>query len=81
MGKKRESLGTNPDISKKYKMADISKEVANALKPAKKEKKKKENRIENEYRTGRRCISHFKGWGWCMKIVHSLFTVVYTGKT
>jgi hypothetical protein len=30
------SLGSNPDISEKYKMGDISKGVANTLQPAKK---------------------------------------------
>jgi hypothetical protein len=30
------SLGSNPNISQKYKMDDISKGVANTLKPSKK---------------------------------------------
>jgi hypothetical protein len=34
------SLGSNPDISQKYTMGDISKGVANTLKPAKKINKK-----------------------------------------
>jgi hypothetical protein len=33
---KEGSLGSNPDIHQKYKMADISKRVANTLKRAKK---------------------------------------------
>jgi hypothetical protein len=33
-------LASNPDISQKYKIGDISKEVANTLKPAKKINKK-----------------------------------------
>jgi hypothetical protein len=33
------TLGSNPDISQKYKMGDISKGVDNTLKPAKKYKK------------------------------------------
>jgi hypothetical protein len=32
------SLGSNPDISQRYKMGNISKEEANTLKPAKKYK-------------------------------------------
>jgi len=35
------SLGSNPDISQKYKMGDMSKGVANTLMPAKKMYKKK----------------------------------------
>jgi hypothetical protein len=34
------SLGSNPDISQKFKMGDISKEVANTLSPAEKIYKK-----------------------------------------
>ncbi len=33
------SLGSNPDISHKYKTGDICKGVANTFKPAKKSKK------------------------------------------
>jgi hypothetical protein len=39
-------LGSNPDISQKYKMGDISKEVANILLPAKKNIQKTERCLQ-----------------------------------
>jgi hypothetical protein len=39
------SLGSNPDIYQKYKIGDISKGVANALKPAQKNIYQKLSRI------------------------------------
>ncbi len=43
------SLGSNPDISQKYKMGDISKEVANTLYPAKKIYKKNFTLNQRQY--------------------------------